>query len=58
MQTHDVRVHPSKSKLAREDQLAWKIAATAADPVAVPGETAEMIVNRIPAAHSRLTAAR
>ena len=46
MQLHDVRVHPSKSKLPREDQLAWKIAAVAADPVAVPDETAEMIVNR------------
>ena len=33
MQMHEVRVHPSKSKLAREDQLAWKIAAVAADAV-------------------------
>ena len=33
MQTHDVRVHPSKSKLVREDQLAWRIAAVAADLV-------------------------
>ena len=47
MQSHDVRVHPSKSKLLREDQLAWKIAAVAADPVAVPNDTAEMIVNRV-----------
>ena len=47
MQLHDVRVHPSKSKLPREDQLAWKIAGVAADPVAVPDETAEMIVNRV-----------
>ncbi len=47
MQMHDVRVHPSKAKLAREDQLAWKIAAVAADPVAVPDETAEMITNRV-----------
>ena len=30
MQLHDVRVHPSKSELAREDQLAWRIAAVAA----------------------------
>jgi 2-methylcitrate dehydratase len=44
---HDVRVHPSKAKLLREDQLAWKIAAVAADPVDVPADTAEMIVNRI-----------
>src|ERR1700712_1977815 len=47
MQTHDVRVYPSKSKLLREDQLAWKIAAVAADPVAVPNDTAEMVVNRV-----------
>ncbi len=47
MQMHDVRVHPSKSRLVREDQLAWKIAAVATDPVAVPAETAEMIANRI-----------
>jgi 2-methylcitrate dehydratase len=47
MHMHDVRVHPSKSKLLREDQLAWKIAAVASDPVDVPAETAEMIVNRV-----------
>ena len=47
MRIHDVRVHPSKSGLKREDQLAWGIAAVAADPVAVPAETAEMIVNRV-----------
>ena len=47
MKWHDVRVHPSKAKLAREDQLAWKIAAVATDAVAVPDDTAEMIVNRV-----------
>ena len=47
MQLHDVTVHPSKAKLAREAQLAWKIAEVAADPVAVPAEVAEMIVNRV-----------
>ena len=35
MITHDVRVHPSKADLKREDQLAWKIAGVAADKVAV-----------------------
>ena len=34
MITHDVRVHPSKANLKREDQLAWKIAGVAADKVA------------------------
>ena len=47
MQLHDVIVHPSKAKLPREEQLAWKIAAVAADPVEVPREVAEMIVNRV-----------
>ncbi len=47
MRMHDVHVHPSKSKLLREDQLAWKIAAVATDPVEVPADTAEMIVNRV-----------
>ena len=32
---HDVRVSPSKASLKRDDQLAWKIAEVAADPVAV-----------------------
>ena len=35
MKLHDVKVYPSKAKLPREDQLAWKIAAVAADQVAV-----------------------
>ena len=47
MKLHDVKVYPSKAKLRREDQLAWKIAGVAADKVAVPKDTAEMIVNRI-----------
>ena len=32
---HAVRTHKSSEHLAREDQLAWKIAEVAADPVAV-----------------------
>jgi 2-methylcitrate dehydratase len=44
---HDVKVHPSKANLKREDQLAWKIAGVAADRVAVPRDVAGMIINRI-----------
>ncbi len=44
---HEVTVHPEADRLAREDQLAWKIAAVAADPVAVRDDVAEMIVNRV-----------
>ena len=44
---HDVKVHPSKDNLKREDQLAWKIAAVAADRVPVERDVVAMIVNRI-----------
>ena len=44
---HDVKVHPSKDDLKRPDQLAWKIAAVAADKIAVEKDVAAMIVNRI-----------
>jgi 2-methylcitrate dehydratase len=32
---HLVRVYPSKEPLPREEQLAWKLAAVAGDPVSV-----------------------
>ncbi len=47
MKLHTVRVHPSKDRLPREEQLAWKVAQVAADRVAVPKDVSEMIVNRI-----------
>jgi 2-methylcitrate dehydratase len=47
MKLHAVKVHPSKALLPREEQLAWKIAGVATDKVAVPKDTAEMIINRI-----------
>ncbi len=47
MKLHDVKVYPSKVHLAREDQLAWKIAGVATDKVAVPKDTQEMIINRV-----------
>lgn len=47
MQIHDVRAHRSKDNLKREDQLAWKIAEVAADPVEVDDEATDMIINRI-----------
>ncbi|NUU18588.1 MmgE/PrpD family protein [Cellulomonas humilata] len=46
-QTHAVRVHPSADRLARSDQLAWKIAEVAADPVDVPDDVVDMIINRV-----------
>ncbi|MET0956049.1 MAG: MmgE/PrpD family protein [Cryobacterium sp.] len=47
MQTTHVRVHPSEESPARSEQLAWKIAASAADPVAVDADVTEMIINRV-----------
>ena len=47
MQMHEVRVHPEKDRLPREGQLAWKIAAVAADPVGVEDAVAGMLVNRV-----------
>jgi len=47
MKLHDVKVHPEADRLAREDQLAWKIAAVAADPVEILPEVTEMIINRV-----------
>jgi len=44
---HTVRTYPSAEKLPRVEQLAWKIAEVAADPVAVEDDVAEMIGNRI-----------
>ncbi|HPT95515.1 MAG TPA: MmgE/PrpD family protein [Microbacteriaceae bacterium] len=44
---HHVRVYKSEEPLAREDQLAWKIAEVAADPVAVEPEVVDMIINRV-----------
>jgi 2-methylcitrate dehydratase len=44
---HTVRTYRSAERLPREDQLAWKIAAVAADPVPVESAAVEMIGNRI-----------
>lgn len=47
MITHHVRVHPSSDRLPREEQLAWKIAEVATDPVAVEADVTDMIINRV-----------
>ncbi|MEE6281943.1 MmgE/PrpD family protein [Georgenia sp. MJ170] len=47
MITHHVRVHPSSEALPRDEQLAWKIAEVAADPVEVPDAVVDMVVNRV-----------
>lgn len=47
MKVHHVRSYKSAEPLPREEQLAWKIASVAADPVAVEDDVIEMIGNRI-----------
>jgi 2-methylcitrate dehydratase len=47
VQLQSVRVHKSDENLAREDQLAWKIAEVAGDPVEVTDEVVGMVVNRV-----------
>ncbi len=44
MKTHEVIVD---AQIVRSDQLAWKIAAVAADPVAVDAEVTEAVIDRI-----------
>ncbi|WP_292836124.1 MmgE/PrpD family protein [Microbacterium sp.] len=44
---HHLRVHRSDEDLAREDQLAWRIAEVAADPVEVEPDVVDMIINRV-----------
>ncbi|MHA7271714.1 MmgE/PrpD family protein [Arthrobacter sp. HLT1-20] len=44
---HKVRVYKSEENLPRQEQLAFKIAKVAADPVAVTPEVSEMIINRV-----------
>lgn len=47
MKKHLVKVYPSKVPLPKTEQLAWKFAELAADPVDVQPEVTEMIINRI-----------
>jgi 2-methylcitrate dehydratase len=47
MKKHLVRVYPSKEKLPREEQLAWKMAAIASDDVKISSEVTDMVINRI-----------
>jgi 2-methylcitrate dehydratase len=47
MKTHTVRTYRAAEPLQRHDQLAWKLASVASDPVAVEEDVADMIGNRI-----------
>ncbi len=47
MKNHTVRTYSSKENLKREDELAWKLAVLASDPVPVDEDVADMVINRI-----------
>ena len=47
MKLHSVKVHPSKANLAKNAQLAWKIAEVAHDDVPIESSVSEMVVNRV-----------
>lgn len=47
MRKHLVRVYPSKEKLDRKDQLAWKIAEIASDKAPIKNDVIDMVINRI-----------
>jgi len=42
-----VRVYPSKEKLPREQQLAWKMAEIATDSAPIGADVTEMVINRM-----------
>ena len=42
-----VKVYPSKAKLKKEDQLAWKIAEIASDNAPLNADAVDMVINRI-----------
>ncbi|MBX3098510.1 MAG: MmgE/PrpD family protein [Salinibacterium sp.] len=47
MKLHPVRVHRSDENLARENQLAWKIAEVASERIDATDAVADMVINRI-----------
>lgn len=47
MQHHHLRVYPSKEKLERKDQLAWKLAELCTDTAIIKEDVIDMIINRI-----------
>ena len=44
---HTVKVYPSKKKLPKKNQLAWKIAEIASDNAKLNKDSVEMVINRI-----------
>lgn len=47
MKNHLVRVYPSKEKIERQNQLAWKLAEMALDNTPISADVTDMVINRI-----------
>lgn len=47
MKKHLVRVYPSKEKLNKDNQLAWKMAEIATDKTAIGDAVTDMVINRM-----------
>ncbi len=47
MRQHQVRVFPSKEKIERRDQLAWKLAELCTDITPIKDDVVDMIINRV-----------
>src|SRR5690606_7619309 len=47
MKLHPVRTYRSDENLAREDQLAWKMAEVASDNAPITDDVTDMVINRI-----------
>ena len=47
MKIHTVKVYPSKIKLNKKNQLAWKLAEISSDNVKLNKKSIEMVINRI-----------
>ena len=47
MINHKIKVYPSKIKLNKKNQLAWKIAEIANDNTKLNNNSVEMVINRI-----------
>ena len=47
MITHTIKVYPSKFRLSKRKQLAWKIAESASDNATLNKDSVEMVLNSI-----------
>ena len=47
MRQHKLRVYPSKEKLERKDQLAWKMAELCTDNAVIKEDVVDMVINRV-----------